>query len=255
MNSSTEDEEDKDLDLEDDGKKVELNVKGDKNQVEIEVGGEEVKSMVEPQSKVEGPTEEEEEEEETNKKVVDIEKEKEEDKEKEDGGKEDPKHDKEVHPNDNIIDAEAYDKSQQNIIGTVTSVIISHFNDGAPIESRVDTGANTSSIAGEDIKIKGNSVWFTFNEVKYKFHLLRVVKIKQADSDKVMERPVIRVDLTVNGIKLHNIELNVNTRAHMKFPILLGRSALSQAAILINPAAANIDPVSAYVTSRDEEEE
>jgi hypothetical protein len=82
-----------------------------------------------------------------------------------------------------------------------------------------------------------------------------LAKIKQADSDKVAERPVIRVDITINGIHLRNIELNVNARSHMKYSILLGRSALSQAALLINPAATNIDPHKVYVTSQEEEEE
>jgi ribosomal protein S6--L-glutamate ligase len=206
---------------------------------------------LELEDKSEGPVEEEEEEEET--KEVDLDKEdKEVDVEKE---SEDEPKEKEVHPNEKYIDAEMFDKEQENIIGTVTSVVISHFNDGAPLEARVDTGANTSSIAGEDIKIDGNSVKFKFNNVIYKFHLLRTVKIKQADSDKVMERPVIRVDITINGIKLHNIEMNVNTREHMKYEVLLGRTALSQAAILINPAAANIDAVKAYVTSQSQDEE
>jgi ribosomal protein S6--L-glutamate ligase len=193
-----------------------------------------------------GPVEEEEEEEE---KVVDVDREDAKELDKEQDAKE-----VEVNPHHNVISPELLDKAHENIIGTVTTVVISHFNDEAGIDARVDTGANVSSIAGEDIKISGNKVSFKFNNTIYKFHLLRVSKVKQADSDKVSERPVIRVDMTINGIKLHNVELNINTREHMKYPILLGRSTLSQAALLINPSANNIDAMNVIVSTKQEEE-
>lgn len=214
---------------------IALDVAGDNNQIEIEIAS--------------GPTEEEEEEEEV--KHVDHHK-KEVDMDKEEHTKE-----VEIHPNHNVVSPELLDKSHEHIIGTVTSVKIAHFNDDVEIPSRVDTGANTSSIAGEDIKIDkdANKVSFKFNGTTYKFHMLRTAKIKQADNDKVAIRPVIRVDMEINGIKLRNIELNVNTRPDMTYPILLGRSTLAQAGLLVNPAISNVPVQNAIISTMDQEEE
>lgn len=224
-----------DLDYEHTPEPIDVNVSGDNDKVEIQVQ--------------KGPAEEEEEEEEVDsdkdsKKVVDVDKEKKDDDEKE------------IHPHHNVVNPELLDQSHEHIIGTVTSVKIAHFNDDAAIESRVDTGANTSSIAGEDIKIDkhANKVSFKFNGVTYKFHLLRIAKVKQADSDKAAERPIIRVDMEINGIKLRNIELNINTRPDMLYPILLGRSTLAQAGLLVNPAVNNIDLQNVQISTEQEEE-
>jgi ribosomal protein S6--L-glutamate ligase len=194
------------------------------------------------QTEIKEPIEEED-------KVIDIDKEEAKEKDKE---QEEEKH---ITPHHNIINPELLDNAHEHIIGTVTSVVIKHFNDDVGIEARVDTGANVSSIAGEDIKVdkESNTVKFKFNNVVYKFHLLRLAKIKQADSEKTNERPVIRVDMVINGLTLHNIELNVNTREHMKYSILIGRNTLAQAGVLINPAANNIDMVSAVVSTKEEE--
>lgn len=198
-----------------------------------------------------GPTEEEEEEEETGTKEVDMDREQASELDKEEATKE-----KDINPHANIINPELLDNAHEQIIGTVTNVVIKHFNDEVAIEARVDTGANVSSIAGENIKIDKdtNQVSFKFNGTVYKFHLLRIAKIRQADSDKTNERAVIRVDMTVNGTVLHNIELNVNERSHMKYAILLGRNTLAQAALLINPAMNNISAISATVSTKEEEE-
>ncbi|MEM2159645.1 MAG: RimK family alpha-L-glutamate ligase [Candidatus Nitrosotenuis sp.] len=139
------------------------------------------------------------------------------------------------------------------VIGTLTSVIVKHFNDEAPIEARVDTGAHVSSICGQDIKVSDNTVSFRFNDTIYKFHLLRMAKIRQADSEKAEERPVIRVDIVINGETLRNVEFTVNERKHMKYTILLGRQTLAAAGVLVNPAANLIDKNNNYREDSDKD--
>lgn len=146
----------------------------------------------------------------------------------------------------------------EKIIGTVNNVVIKYFNNEEPIEARVDTGATHSSIHGEDIEINGSTVKFRFKNTIYKFHLLKTIKIKQADSEEVTVRPVIRVDMVLNGETLRNVEVNVNPRSEMKYDVLLGRSTLALAGVLINPAAGNItdtDPTNDAPPSGDQEEE
>lgn len=87
----------------------------------------------------EGPTEEEEEEEE---KTVDIDREVAKETDKKETKKaleDDDKVDVEVKSHHNIIDPERWDHEEENIIGTITSVVIKHFNDESPIEARTDT--------------------------------------------------------------------------------------------------------------------
>lgn len=232
------------------------------NDLEAEVSQEkeETKDNEPAEPKGEGPTEEEEEEEEVvdntkkepEKKVVDVEKAEKDDKEK--GEVVDVEAEKEKAKEK--VDDETDNKvDRDDVIGTITSVIIKHFNDNAAIEARVDTGAAYSSINGENIKIDGNTVKFKFNDTTYKFHLLRKAKIKQADSDKVAERPVIRVDIEINGQHLRNVEFNVNERKGMKFDVLLGRQTLAQAGVYVNPAANMIDTENKFKETEEEEEE
>ena len=147
-----------------------------------------------------------------------------------------------------------HNKDEDSVVGTVTAVTIKHFNDGNPIEARVDTGAHVSSINGTDIEVDGASVKFRFNDTIYKFHLLRMAKIKQADNgeDGISERPVIRVDIDINGTMLRNVEMTVNERDHMKYAVLLGRQTLAQAGVLVNPAATMIDTHNAYSGKEEE---
>lgn len=144
---------------------------------------------------------------------------------------------------------------EAGVIGTVSHVIIKHFNNEEPLEARVDTGAAMSSIHGEDIKIDDSSVRFKFKGTIYKFHLVRTSKIKQVDADDISERPVIRVDLTVNNQTLRNVEINVTSREDMKYDVLLGRNTLAQAGFLVNPAVGNITPIAGNKEPKKQEEE
>lgn len=178
----------------------------------------------------EPPTEEEEEEEES----------KEDKEEKHDASAHEPavvtdKSDKEINVLPMVHDNE-------DVIGTITNVKIKFMNNDEPIEARVDTGATHSSINADEISTSDNSVKFKFGEFVYRFPLYRVSKIKTSDNESSEERPVIKVDMIINGITVKNVELTLNDRDHMTYNVLLGRSALSSAGVLIDPAAQNIDP-------------
>jgi ribosomal protein S6--L-glutamate ligase len=141
----------------------------------------------------------------------------------------------------NLTDVDLENNSN-NIIGTVTNIIIKNFNDEKPIEARIDTGATNSSINGKDIEIKDNTVKFTFGKYRYKFYLSRIAKIKTPDSE-TEERPVINVDVSINGNIIRNVEFNINERDHMKYDVILGRSVLDLANVLIDPKISNTNNV------------
>jgi ribosomal protein S6--L-glutamate ligase len=148
---------------------------------------------------------------------------------------------------DKVVEVPAHDIEGDKVIGTLTNVVIKYFNDEQPIEARVDTGANLSSIHGEDIEVKDNTVKFTFGKTRYKFHLSKMTNIKQASAEESDERPVIRVDMVIDGITLRNVQLTVSDREHMAFEVLLGRQTLAAGGFLVSPAIG-------HATSSDNEE-
>lgn len=140
-----------------------------------------------------------------------------------------------------VVEVPIHDIEGDKVVGSLTKVIIKHFNNEEPIEARVDTGANLSSIHGTDIKTTDSTIQFTFGKTRYKFHLVRDAKIKQSSISDAEERPVIRVDMVIDGITLRNVELSVTDREHMEYNILLGRKTLSAGGFLVNPAAGILD--------------
>lgn len=146
-----------------------------------------------------------------------------------------------VDSSKDVIEVPIHDIEGDKVVGSLTKVIIKHFNNEEPIEARVDTGANLSSIHGTDIKTTDSTIQFTFGKTRYKFHLVRDAKIKQSSISDAEERPVIRVDMVIDGITLRNVELSVTDREHMEYNILLGRKTLSAGGFLVNPAAGILD--------------
>jgi len=153
-----------------------------------------------------------------------------------------------------VVEVPPHDVEGDKIVGSLTKVIIKHFNNEEPIEARVDTGASISSIHGDNIEVDDTTIKFTFGKTRYKFHLARTSKIKQSSIDDPDERPVIRVDMVIDGITLRNVELSVTDREHMEYNILLGRKTLASGGFLVNPAAGVLDNVSQEDEQEHQEE-
>lgn len=211
MTMSDEQGKDEEVDKQEKEIDVEVEKDGDKVEVEFEVNDKKIEVEVEPKeeskeelnSKEEVKSEPEEEEEE-----VDL------------------TDDEVIHNTDQII-------------GTVTHITIKNFNDDEPIDARVDTGATHSSINGQNVEVSDNIVKFTFGKYRYKFYLARMSNIKTSDNG-TEERPVIKVDIIINGNEVKNVEFNINEREHMKYDVILGRSTLEAAGVLVNPAITKI---------------
>jgi ribosomal protein S6--L-glutamate ligase len=120
------------------------------------------------------------------------------------------------------------------VVGSVDEIIIKYFNDEKPIKARIDTGAEYSSINGTDIEITDETIAFTFGEYRYRFSLVKNVNIVAANGKE--KRPIIRLDIAIDDKVLHNVEFTVNDRGTLKYDALLGRRALSQANVLVNPS-------------------
>lgn len=123
---------------------------------------------------------------------------------------------------------------------------------GMKMRARIDTGANTSSMSARDIQQfkKGNEDWVKFvldfktdkgkpnRSVEIERPITRIVKIKQHQGT-LQERPVVNMDICIAN-QVHNIEFNLIDRRGLNYPVLLGRRALENLA-LVDPARTFIE--------------
>ena len=141
------------------------------------------------------------------------------------------------------------------VVGSVDKIVIKYFNDEKPISTRIDTGAEYSSINGSNIDITDETISFDFGDYRYRFSLLKNVNIVAANGKE--KRPIIRLDIVIDNETLHNVEFTVNDREGLNFDVLLGRRALAQANVLVNPAfvhlAGSSDPESDKKEKAEEE--
>lgn len=99
----------------------------------------------------------------------------------------------------------------------------------APIEAKVDSGADHSALHAEQIDYFQNDgqTWVRFTTVQQttlRKPLLRESRIKQKNAASQL-RPVVRFGLCLND-QWREVEVNLVNRSHFKQPLLIGRSAL-----------------------------
>ncbi|MCO6429081.1 RimK/LysX family protein [Nitrosomonas communis] len=133
----------------------------------------------------------------------------------------------------------------QQILGWIESIRLEPW--GLKMLARLDTGANTSSMSARDIHIfkKGNKDWVRFildfgtekgkpdRTIEIERPIVRSHKIKQ-HSGISQERHIITMDICLAN-EVRNVEFNLIDRRALNYPILLGRKALANVA-LIDPA-------------------
>jgi hypothetical protein len=110
-------------------------------------------------------------------------------------------------------------------IGEVEDVILMPW--GVRVPARVDTGAVTSSLDARELKVKNNMAEF---KLPKKYGGLRILLpvtgwqyIRSADFRE--RRPVVEITLCM-GPKILQIEVNLNDRSTVRYPLILGRNAL-----------------------------
>ena len=124
--------------------------------------------------------------------------------------------------------------------------------DKTEIPAKVDTGADISSIHGEDVEVFEKDgkkyVRFSFmwdkNDLEKKMKLempfVKYVKIKRKGGLRPEKRPVVNLEFCLDGIK-YNSEFSIADRDNFSYPALLGRRFLRKYFI--------IDPDKDYITN------
>jgi hypothetical protein len=102
------------------------------------------------------------------------------------------------------------------------------------LRARMDTGANTSSIHAQDVQIfhRDGKEYISFlitnkwgRTLLLERPLIRHAAIRQ-DFGEPQNRPVIELSVCVGNVK-KTIEVNINDRSVMNYPMLIGRKFLS----------------------------
>ncbi len=110
-------------------------------------------------------------------------------------------------------------------IGEVEDVILMPW--GVRLPARIDTGAATSSLDARDLKVKNDMAEFKLPKRSGGLQLHLPVRewqdIRSADFKE--KRPVVEITVCM-GPKMLHIDVNLNDRSTVKYPLILGRNAL-----------------------------
>jgi hypothetical protein len=127
------------------------------------------------------------------------------------------------------------EKSKQEskaIIGEVEYVFISSLD--IRLKARIDTGAKTSSIHAVDIREfeRDGEKWVKFKLLDNNKSLTqkalpihRIVRIKQESDTKSDRRYVVNMKLKLGDLE-QLVEVSLNDRSHLNYPVLIGRNFL-----------------------------
>ncbi|WP_216825078.1 ATP-dependent zinc protease family protein [Agarilytica rhodophyticola] len=135
------------------------------------------------------------------------------------------------------VDPAALSVGGKAVLGRLEYVLI----EGASeyMKARVDTGASSSSLNATNIQRfeRNGDRWVRFSvslgerDISMEAPLERYVRIRQASSDKLERRPVVKLSLLL-GELTEQTEFTLSDRTGMLYPVLLGRSFLQDIAVV-----------------------
>jgi RimK family alpha-L-glutamate ligase len=108
------------------------------------------------------------------------------------------------------------------------------------LAARFDTGnaAESISLDAQDINVHGGRVTWVTNGKKLSGNKVKEVRIKaNHDSDEKMEkRPVVKLDVTFEGVTYKGCLFNLNDRSHKSTPVLINKDFMIKSGSVINPS-------------------
>lgn len=131
----------------------------------------------------------------------------------------------------------------------------------ATLAARVDTGATVSSIAATNISrfesdgVKKVRFTIEFNDrsIDVEAPFIRVTRVRQSSSSEFNYRLVVGLNIKIADYSVYT-EFNLMDRSHMDFPMLLGRSLLTDIAsvdVSRNYIQKRADPDGLLIINRD----
>jgi len=126
---------------------------------------------------------------------------------------------------------------KNKVIGSSVEVIISNLTGSSIINAKVDTGADISSIHADEWSVNNGQVTFVNQEISQNKITIPVIEkqaIKSSNGD-IEYRPVVSLNIKVNGILLSDVMFNLNDRGSMTYSMLVGKNILERGGFMIDP--------------------
>lgn len=138
---------------------------------------------------------------------------------------------------------------KKDIFGWVERVEIG--NSRLMMEAKLDTGADTSSLDASKIRRyreKDGDRWVEFlvvgknsgRRIRYKKRLIRYAYIKEHEGPS-QRRPVVEIAVCLGG-HFDEVEVSLVDRSGFQYPVLLGRNALANVALVDAGESFTTDP-------------
>lgn len=126
----------------------------------------------------------------------------------------------------------------QRVLGMTADVKFANFGNHS-LQGKVDTGATTSSLNATNIKVDQSrgTVSFTCKELSDNVITLELdgsQEVHSADAGG-NTRPIVTLDIEVDGVPIRNASFNLNDRSGMDMPVLLGQNVLKAGNFVIDP--------------------
>lgn len=126
-----------------------------------------------------------------------------------------------------LVGFEGIHAEEKVIVGQVEDVILLPW--GIKLPARIDTGAATSSLDAQDLKVENGFAEFKLPQ-KYGGLQLRLPIIDWRgirSSDARERRPTVEIEFCI-GPKRVRTRVNLNDRSGVKYPLLIGRNTLKE---------------------------
>ena len=104
------------------------------------------------------------------------------------------------------------------------------------VNGKVDTGATTSSMHATDIRPSGDQISFVcpyISDNAITMDMDGSQDVASADGGS-NQRPMVKLDICVNGVELPGIVFNLNDRSEMDCPILIGQNIIKSGNFIID---------------------
>lgn len=102
-----------------------------------------------------------------------------------------------------------------------------------PVEGKIDTGAAQSSMHATEIEVENGQVTFVHGESRYRVAVHQSQDVSSADGG-TQSRPVILMNVTINGKNIPEVPVNLNDREQMPQKFLIGQDIIKAADFVID---------------------
>jgi hypothetical protein len=124
------------------------------------------------------------------------------------------------------------------LVGDIVRVVFTSLTAPKEIQGKIDTGATISSLHADRYTVKGTNIEFECKPLTD--HVITVPlktqhAVKSPDGGTVY-RPVVELDVKVNGKLIKGAMFNLNDRSHMDQPVLIGQNVLQAGKFFVDPA-------------------